>query len=518
MKKNTLFSLFLICASITASAQCPNSPVLLTTQAQVNAFQTSFPNCHDLTVRFEVKGAGITDLTPLSGLNSSTKNFYVNFNPDLTTLSGLDNFTTIIGGDLTIEANPLLTNLQGLGGLTTANRLLKIQNNDGLLTMDGLTAGGVLTHLGSLVIIENDNLLDLGDALDNLQTIDEYILFNLNTSLPSINTMNNLTSIGWYLSLEDNDAIVTMNAFNNLTEVGTPSTNWNFEVNKHESLTTLDNFVNLSQLNHNFSISNNPLLTSISFPSLTSITNQMSIAANTSLTSLVGLGDFTLGGSLVITGNSVLPECEAQGICDFLAGPGSATISNNAPGCNSIVQVEAACALLPVELTFFNGKEQNGAVLLNWQTALEKNSSYFQVEHSQDGIHFTAIGKVASNGTSNQLHNYSFRHTSPSKGNNYYRLKEVDIDGKYAYSNIVPIETTPFFDVELYPNPTTGYVKLKGELVEGTVRLTDITGRLITEQALPDHYWLDLTREPEGMYLIEILMNNERIIKRVVKE
>jgi len=517
MKRLTLLLLFATLFRLTSNGQCPNGPVLLTTQAQVNAFPSTYPGCDYLNVRFEVKGAGITDLTPLSQLTGSSKNFYINFNPDLTSLSGLDNLTEILG-DFTIQANHQLTNLNGLEGLVTVDKLLKVENNDGLQTLDGLTAGGVLTHVTSLVIIENDNLTDLGSALDNLQTIDEYILFNKNTVLPTINTMNNLTSIGWYLSVEDNAALETLNAFSSLEEVGLVGATWDFEINKHPNLTTLNDFVSLSHVGKEFGVSNNSSLTEMSFPSLTAVDGPMAIAANISLTSLLGLGDFTLGGTLTITGNTSLPECEADGICNYLDGPGAAVISNNAPGCNSVVQVEAACLLLPVELVYFKGSKDDGGVLLNWRTASEKNNAYFQIEHSNDGIHFQSLGRIDGAGNSAAIRNYAFRDLNPFGADNYYRLKQVDFDGKFAYSNIVQIKVARSIDVELYPNPTTGYVKLKGNLEAGTARLTDINGRLIAEKQLPDSYWMDLTREPEGVYFIEIQTESERLVKRVVKQ
>ncbi|MBK7937964.1 MAG: hypothetical protein IPJ82_13125 [Lewinellaceae bacterium] len=286
-----LLGIFWICTA--SNAQCPTGPVLLTTQTQVNAFPTNFPGCTYLNVRFEVAGSGITDLTPLDQLTGSSNNFYINFNPDLTSLSGLENITEVLG-DLTIQANHALTNLQGLEGLVIADRLLKVENNNGLLSLDGLTAGGILTNVGSLVVIENDALTDMWTVFDNLETVDEYILFNKNFSLTSINTMNNLTSVGWYLSIEENTALTSLDAFNNLTEVGLLGATWDFEVNKHPNLTTLNDFSNLSLIGKNFSIANNMALTEMSFPNLSSIGGFMAITSNIALTSLTGLGDFAL--------------------------------------------------------------------------------------------------------------------------------------------------------------------------------------------------------------------------------
>lgn len=518
MKKHATLLLFLIFAHFATQAQCPTSPVLLTTQAQVNAFP---PTCTYLNVRFEVAGAGITDLTPLSNLTGSSKNVYINFNPDLTTLEGLENITEILG-DFTIQANHALTDLHGLEGLASTPALLKVENNNGLLTLDGLTAGGVLTFIGSLVVIENDNLTDLGTVFDALETVPEYVYIQDNADLPAFNTFNNLTSVGWYLNIENLPSLTALNAFGSLQSVGMgsgPSTAKDFEVINCPGLTTLNDFSSLSQLGRNFELSGNTSLTEMSFPSLSSIAGEMSIIGNTSMPSLLGLGDFTLNGPLFIIGNSSLPECEADGICDYLDVPTNvATITGNDPGCNNRNQVEAACLLLPVELVFFRGNTDNESVLLNWQTASEKDNAYFQVEHSPDGINFTALGEVSGMGTSVVLNNYSFRHLKPAKGENYYRLKQVDFDGTYAYSDIVRIAIGRNIDVEVYPNPTTGYAKLKGKLPEGTARLTDSKGRVIAEKHLPEQYVFDLTRVPEGVYYIEILTDSERIVKRLVKQ
>lgn len=397
-----------------------------------------------------------------------------------------------------------------------------MENNNGLLTLEGLTAGGVLTLIGSLVVIENDNLTDLSNVFDALETVPEYVYIQDNADLPTFNTFNNLTSIGWYLNIENLPSLTSLNAFSSLQSVGMgsgPPIAKDFEVINCPGLSTLNDFSSLSELGRNFELSGNTSLTEMSFPSLSSISGELSITGNTSLNSLLGLGDFTLSGSLFIINNTSLPECEAEGICDYLDVPTNvATIANNDPGCNNRNQVETACLLLPVELVFFRGNADNGDVLLNWQTASEKDNAYFQVEHSTDGHHFTALGKVSGMGTSVVLNNYSYRHLKPAKGENYYRLKQVDLDGAYTYSNMVRVETGRGMDAELYPNPTSGYAQLTGDLQEGTVRLTDVTGRLISTFQLHEQHTIDLTRQPEGIYFIEILLEREKILKRIVKE
>ena len=95
---------------------------------------------------------------------------------------------------------------------------------------------------------------------------------------------------------------------------------------------------------------------------------------------------------------------------------------------------------LPVTFLSFNAKKlTETAAVLNWKTSQEQNSSYFQVERSNDALHYFNIGRVAASGNSTTAIDYYFTDTKPAAGINYYRLKQVDIDGKFEYSNTIKI-------------------------------------------------------------------------------
>jgi hypothetical protein len=91
---------------------------------------------------------------------------------------------------------------------------------------------------------------------------------------------------------------------------------------------------------------------------------------------------------------------------------------------------------LPVKLISFEALAQPEQVLLKWKTAFEQNSSSFIIQHSKDGVDFNNIGTVAAAGNSFSELNYSFTHTQPIAGHNYYRLLQTDLDGKNSYSDI----------------------------------------------------------------------------------
>ena len=95
--------------------------------------------------------------------------------------------------------------------------------------------------------------------------------------------------------------------------------------------------------------------------------------------------------------------------------------------------------VLPVTLLTFNGNLNNNGILLNWKTSSEQGSKYFSIEKSPDGTNFTPIGKVAAAGTSSSVNNYNYTDRQVNEYN-YYRLKLVDMDGRFTYSSIIFIK------------------------------------------------------------------------------
>ena len=95
---------------------------------------------------------------------------------------------------------------------------------------------------------------------------------------------------------------------------------------------------------------------------------------------------------------------------------------------------------LPVELLSFNALVNNNNVSLEWTTATELNNDYFVIEKSEDASAFEEIGRVTGAGTSSQIHRYTFIDPDLHSGIFFYRLRQVDYDGKYEFSSIVPVE------------------------------------------------------------------------------
>ncbi|MDY0082504.1 MAG: choice-of-anchor J domain-containing protein [Ignavibacteriaceae bacterium] len=110
---------------------------------------------------------------------------------------------------------------------------------------------------------------------------------------------------------------------------------------------------------------------------------------------------------------------------------------------------------VPVELTSFTATADNNNVTLNWTTATELNNSGFQVERNNGGD-YQVVGFVAGHGTSTNVHNYSFMDQNLEAGTYTYRLKQIDLDGTFEYSNAVEVEVSGLREYTLgqnYPNP-----------------------------------------------------------------
>ncbi len=133
---------------------------------------------------------------------------------------------------------------------------------------------------------------------------------------------------------------------------------------------------------------------------------------------------------------------------------------------------------LPITMLEFTGQAQGKESLLNWSTAQEDNSDYFLVERSQDGQHFAAIGQVGAAHNSDLTTHYSLVDPSPASGNNYYRLKLVNMDGTSGYTGIVVVNFNASAQVVVvYPNPAHGSFQLLFKNMQaGTYGLTLLNG------------------------------------------
>ncbi len=116
---------------------------------------------------------------------------------------------------------------------------------------------------------------------------------------------------------------------------------------------------------------------------------------------------------------------------------------------------------LPVKLLSFSGAYTGNSIRLNWSTTQEINHAYFDITASRDGTNFTTIGRVAGNGITGAGNSYSFDDLNYKDGKNFYRLVQVDKDGKTTTSDIVLVLVNKNGStISIYPNPAKDFIRL----------------------------------------------------------
>ncbi len=167
---------------------------------------------------------------------------------------------------------------------------------------------------------------------------------------------------------------------------------------------------------------------------------------------------------------------------DYRPGDGSIALTN----------FDFSESALPVSITKFDGVYEKGISYLSWNTGSEQNNKGFEIERSSNGQDFRKIGFVASkalDGNSTTALSYTFEDTKPNTGINYYRLKQTDKDGKFAYSNIVALATNSATELtfgQLYPNPVSAdYIRMvviSPNAENLNFRIVDINGRTLNNR------------------------------------
>jgi parallel beta-helix repeat protein len=172
---------------------------------------------------------------------------------------------------------------------------------------------------------------------------------------------------------------------------------------------------------------------------------------------------------------------------------------------------------LPVKLLSFTAYKDKSAHRLNWTTATEQNVSHFEIEASSDpAMAFKTIGNVRAAGNSNTPKYYDFTNQPINQSTNqpiyYYRLKMIDFDGSFEYSNSISIkEDGKQVAITAFPNPSeTGIFTLQGKSFERTDAIvTNVLG-----QAIPttiQNNQLNLSTLPAGVYFVRIAGENNTI-------
>jgi hypothetical protein len=189
----------------------------------------------------------------------------------------------------------------------------------------------------------------------------------------------------------------------------------------------------------------------------------------------------------------------------------------------TIGTMNALASPLPIELVSFTCNLINTkTVELNWTTSTEINTDYFSIERSSDGVTFESIGKVTSAGNSLNTLNYSLSDEFALKDVSYYRLKSVDLNGSYKYSEICSVTNyNASSSIIIYPNPTNGSISVEcnqpNSLKTDALSLKDITGKAIevSIMSINNKIIIDMSILQPGMYFLEVMFGNKKIVEKI---
>ena len=200
-------------------------------------------------------------------------------------------------------------------------------------------------------------------------------------------------------------------------------------------------------------------------------------------------------GPFVKATNTWTPNTAADGLDRFFM------VLDDGEGCPDTMEINLSSAV-PIQLLSFKAGLENNQMNLFWQTASETNNQGFDIQKSRDGGSWQTIGFVKGNGTSRDIIEYNYIDKNPYNGINYYRLKQIDFDGVFEYSDVVSVDyqNGDKNDFYFYPNPTEGIIHFSSEK-RGVIRIIDKIGNTIYNN-VPNNNTIDINGYPNGIYTL----------------
>ncbi|MGJ8593332.1 MAG: T9SS type A sorting domain-containing protein [Aquaticitalea sp.] len=485
-----------------AASDCPDTPIVLSSQADVDAFTTNYPNCTELNNSLTISGADIVDLTPLSGVTSINDSLFIHDNPNLTNLNGLESLTYLRFG-LEINSNALLTNISALSSAIIEDAQgVFVTNNASLLSLDGLQ--GVQGFVQNLAINNNDSLTNL-IGLQNVEA-SEFFNINGNDSLQNLTGLDNY--IGYFLYIQNNLLLQSLNGLNE---------NVQFLDLRLIGNANLNNIDSLNNVSFNFEI----------------------------------LED----ANLEISDNPNLSLCNVNAICsainEFYPSAFYLIIENNAPGCSSIAQVSNACNLVPsnddcigaIDLTLnetiqaYNelGTQSPQTPSCNDTNRVDvwftfNSATLNSVDISVDADYSvqlwegtcTNLTQVANACASNMLDDVAV-----TPNTDYYLQVWSDGTGRRAtglfevlvQDATLSVADNNFESFSIYPNPVNDLLNFKsGQNIDELQVYTLLGQNVMSTTPKTTQTQMDLSGLKSGLYILKVRIENETASYKIVKE
>jgi hypothetical protein len=186
-------------------------------------------------------------------------------------------------------------------------------------------------------------------------------------------------------------------------------------------------------------------------------------------------------------------------------GNGTIDTDNNLADFTIGTALVASCSTIPVELVSFTGKLNGKTTLLKWQTATELNNMGFNIQRSNDGSTFQNIGHVKGKDNSVALNSYDFMDETPSVGTNYYRLEQVDLNGKTTTSKTVAVNAGGKGSLKVFPTLATDKLSiLTTSDKEEAYQIVNVMGQTVLTGRLVNSTDIAISQLVKGTYFLKV--------------
>ncbi|MBS1593490.1 MAG: T9SS type A sorting domain-containing protein [Bacteroidetes bacterium] len=234
---------------------------------------------------------------------------------------------------------------------------------------------------------------------------------------------------------------------------------------------------------------------------------------------------FAAGGTTYVTDKGILTSTIGEMAIVDVYHAGSKYLTQ---GFQQGDYIKFSAVSLPVQLINFDGYNKDGMNHLMWETASEINNAGFDVERMDASGEFEKIGSVRGHGNTNTLIDYTLDDDKPLLGDNYYRLKQIDYDGHYTYSQVISIYNGEAITttVSVYPVPVTDAVNVvirNAQDATGTLSITNVVGAVMYHGDI-DIYTgttvqkVDMSSFAAGQYFVKVTTGASTRTIHVVKQ
>jgi hypothetical protein len=501
---------------------------------------------------------------------STYRNLMISGNGGTTRVNAL----TTVNGDLTIEANAILSQntntaaLQVNGDVNVNGTLTLSSASGGDLKVGGdfmINSGATLTHNTREIVMNGGGAQTVGGSISSFPSIDYFAIdnssdsqmvaiskpFTVNTRLRLNNGIissdeTNFITLGSSATVQRTSSTTENYIDGYLAKIYTSNASFEFPVGAGGAYQPITMETNSGSSSTTFKASyiNSPYSNT---DDLETGIDHVSILEHWMLDRATG----DRGGAVTLSWNTDsdvngnnLCELDELIVCRYNGtkwiNAGNAGTSGSCTGSGAITSNNVTSFSpftlgsttsnnpLPVTLTFFKGERLKDQVLLSWQTATEYQNKGFEIQKSTNGFEFEQIGFVEGHGTSKIKNDYSF--TTSEKGDAYFRLKQIDLEGENEFSEVIFVSGNQEFTdlLSIYPNPSTSLVNFKwegkAETVESTsLKLYNKLGQKIWRMdgnltQIEESFNQQLPILQEGLYFIKVFCSDKEFTIKWMKK